>query len=181
MSLYSGVPKPERGIDDASPRFDVRLHRDRAATRTLTAELLQARRRLSPAAVAGAGSDGVPKETGPLPRPAAGPPLVWSISWAPLRVDGDSGDRRRPGSNRAERRAASQSVIYALTAPTARASGEGIGAGATIGPVSRARDLDGDRLYVLTENGTPCLESVGWHGGVAAQHPHRLRRPSIPG
>ena len=39
---------------------------------------------------------------------------------------------------------------------------------------------DGDRLYVLTENGDlACLRSAGRHRRLAAEHPHRLSRLAI--
>ncbi len=41
--------------------------------------------------------------------------------------------------------------------------------------------LDGDRLYVLTENGDlACLNAANGVGDLAAQHPRRFRRPPDP-
>src|SRR6185295_5621844 len=105
---------------------------------------------------------GVSKETGLLQQwPAGGPPLVWSITglgagYGSMAIQGDRIFLQglKPTG---ERRAPSQSVIYALN----RADGKGVwskalggGGNNDRGPGPRGTPtLDGDRLYVLTENG----------------------------
>jgi len=112
---------------------------------------------------------GVSKETGLLAQwPAAGPPLVWSISglgagYGSMAIQGDRIFVQ--GSKAAgERRAPSQSVIYALN----RADGKGVWSKALgaagnndRGPGPRGTPtIDEDRLYVLTENGDlACLKT----------------------
>src|SRR6185295_1594214 len=102
---------------------------------------------------------GVSKETGLLQQwPAGGPPLVWSITglgagYGSMAIQGDRIFLQglKPTG---ERRAPSQSVIYALN----RADGKGVwskalggGGNNDRGPGPRGTPtLDGDRLYVLT-------------------------------
>ncbi|OFV94586.1 MAG: hypothetical protein A3H95_00525 [Acidobacteria bacterium RIFCSPLOWO2_02_FULL_64_15] len=107
---------------------------------------------------------GLSKETGLLPQwPAAGPPLVWSISslgegYGSMAVAGDrifvQGSSGR------------QSMVYALS----RADGKGLWSKAigSFGVNDRGSGprgtptVDGDRLYVLTENGDLiCLKTDG--------------------
>jgi outer membrane protein assembly factor BamB len=118
----------------------------------------------------GPARSGVSKETGLLPQwPATGPPLLWSIvglgaGYGSMAIQGDRIFVQ--GSKVAgERRAPNQSVIYALN----RADGKGVWSKALGGVGSNDRGpgprgtptLDGDRLYVLTENGDlACLKAA---------------------
>jgi outer membrane protein assembly factor BamB len=107
--------------------------------------------------------NGLSKESGLLPQwPASGPPLVWSISslgdgYGSLAVKDDRIFVQ--GSN------GRQSIVYVLN----RADGKGIwskalgpGVGNDRGPGPRGTPtVDGDRVYVLTENGDlACLKAL---------------------
>src|SRR5882762_11796805 len=111
----------------------------------------------------GPARNGLSKESGLLPQwPASGPPLVWSISslgdgYGSLAVKDDRIFVQ--GSN------GRQSIVYVLN----RADGKGIwskalgpGVGNDRGPGPRGTPtVDGDRVYVLTENGDlACLKAV---------------------
>jgi len=108
--------------------------------------------------------NGLSKETGLLKQwPASGPPLVWAVSnlgpgYGSIAISGDrifvQGSRGR------------DSVVFALN----RADGQGVWSKALgqartneQGPGARGTPtVDGDRLYVLTENGDlACLKTDG--------------------
>jgi len=106
---------------------------------------------------------GLSKETGLMQQwPAAGPPLMWSISglgagYGSMAIQGDRIFVQGSKSN--------QSVIYALN----RADGKGVwskalGAEGTDSRGSGPRGtptIDGDRLYILTERGDlACLKTA---------------------
>src|SRR5207244_3108220 len=107
------------------------------------------------AAMARPDRTGLSKESGLMPQwPAAGPPPVWSISnlgagYGSIAVQGDRIFLQ--GSN------GRQSVVFSLN----RADGKGVWSKALgsagnndRGPGPRSTPtVDGDRLYVLTENG----------------------------
>jgi hypothetical protein len=110
-------------------------------------------------------------ETGLLEQwPPSGPPLVWTISalgkgYGSLAIQGDR--ILVQGSN------GRQSIVYSLN----RTDGKGVWSKALgqagdndRGPGPRGTPtIDGERVYVLTEN-----------VGVVPEHPERFRRPQPP-
>ena len=104
------------------------------------------------------------KETGLLQQwPAAGPPLVWSVAGlgAGLRVARDQGrSHLRPGH--CDGRRASCRSLNRADGKIVWSKALGRGGGNDRGPGPRGTPtVDGDRLYVLTENGDlACLNAT---------------------
>ena len=106
---------------------------------------------------------------------------VWSISGAGRRLRIARGQRRphlragleRAGSVRVEPEPRRRQGACGRRRSGAAGSNDR-------GPGPRGTPtVDGDRLYVLTENGDlACLNAANGSGGLAAQHPRGFRRPA---
>ena len=127
---------------------------------------------------------GVSKETGLLQQWPRGGPAARLVDVGPgrgLRIArGQGRSHLRPGAERCREHQCSS--LNRADGKVVWTKSLGRGGSNDRGPGPRGTPtLDGDRLYVLTENGDlACLNVAERHRGLAAQHPRGFRRPADP-